>query len=142
VPDAPTIQALPDAVRRFLADHRYGIVATVNPDGSPQQAVVWYLLVDDVIVVNSAEGRRWPSNLRRDRRMSFAVQDGLDWVGLKGEVEIVDDRAQAQADIAAMARLNDPPEVAERTIRNQFERQQRVSFRLRPTAIHAEISGG
>lgn len=142
MPDTRAVQALPDVVRRFLEDHRFGVVATINPDGSPQQALVWYLVVGDVIAVNSAEGRRWPSNLRRDPRMSFAVSDGLDWVGLNGTVEIVDDPAQAQADIATMARLNDPPDVAERTIRTQFERQQRVSFRLRPTAIHAEISGG
>jgi PPOX class probable F420-dependent enzyme len=132
---------MPSLVRRFLEDRRYAIVATLNPDGSPHQAVVWYLLGPDgeSVVVNSAEGRRWPSNLRRDSRMSFAVEDGREWVSLTGTVEIVDEPASAQADIAAMARLNDPPEVAERTIRNQFERQHRVSFHLRPARIHAEL---
>ena len=117
------------------------MLATLNEDGSAHQAVVWYLVSDDgtTIIVNSAEGRRWPSNLRRDPRLSLAVEDGQEWVGLHGTVEIVDERTLAQADIAAMARLNDPPEVAERSIRNQFERQQRVSFRLRPTRIHAEL---
>lgn len=119
------------------------MIATLNADGSPHQAVVWYLVGDDgdTLIVNSAEGRRWPTNLRRDPRMSLAVEDGLEWVGLDGTVEIVDDPAQGQADIAAMARLNDPPEVAEPSIRNQFERQRRVSFRLRPTRIHAELAG-
>ena len=116
----------------------------MNDDGSPQQAVVWYLVGDDgdTLIVNSAEGRRWPTNLRRDQRISLAVEDGLEWVSVNGVVEVVDDHAQSQADIAAMARLNDPPEVAERSIRNQFERQRRVSFRLRPTRIHAELAGG
>lgn len=141
MPDAQTDPTLLDDVRRFLEDHRYAVVATVNPDGSPQQALVWYLVVDDTIVINSAEGRRWPGNLRRDPRISLAVSDGVDWVGLNGSVEIVDDPRQAQADIATMARLNDPPDVAATSIRT-FERQQRVSFRLRPTAIRAEISGG
>ena len=114
----------------------------MNPDGSPHQAVVWYVVGDDgaSVVVNSAEGRRWPSNLRRDPRMSFAVEDGEQWVGIHGDVEIVDDPVLAQADIARMARLNDPPEVAEQSIRNQFERQRRVSFRLRPSRIHAELN--
>ena len=35
---------------------------------------------------NSREGRRWPSNLRRDPRIRFAVYDGPDWVGLSGRV--------------------------------------------------------
>ena len=135
---------LSQPVRRFLEGRRFAVIATVNDDGSPQQAVVWYLVGDDgnTVIINSAEGRRWPTNLRRDQRISLAVEDGLEWVSLNGTVEIVDDQAQSQADIAAMARLNDPPEVAERSIRNQFERQRRVSFRLRPTRIHAELAGG
>jgi hypothetical protein len=141
VPETQTDSTLPDGVRRFLEAHRFGVVGSVNPDGSAQQALVWYLVVGDTIVVNSREGRRWPSNLRRDLRMSFAVYDRGDWVGLSGPVEVVDDPALAQADIATMARLNDPPDVAAASIRI-FEGQQRVSFRLRPTAIHAEISGG
>jgi PPOX class probable F420-dependent enzyme len=135
--------ALSQPVRRFLERRRFAVIATVNPDGSPQQAVVWYLVGNDgnTVIINSAEGRRWPSNLRRDPRISLAVEDGLEWVSLNGTVEIVEDQARSQADIAAMARLNDPPEIAERTIRNQFERQQRVSFRLRPDRIHAELEG-
>ena len=135
--------ALTQSVRRFLEERRFAVIATVNEDGSPQQAVVWYLVGDggDTVIINSAEGRRWPTNLRRDQRISLAVADGLDWVSLNGTVEIVEDQAQSQADIAAMARLNDPPEVAERSIRNQFERQRRVSFRLRPDRIHAELAG-
>jgi PPOX class probable F420-dependent enzyme len=130
--------AVPDEVRRFLDRHAFGVVATINPDGSPHTAVVWYLFEDNVVVINSAEGRRWPSNLRRDPRMSFAVEDGLDWVSLRGTVGIVEDQAQSQADIAAMARKYDTPAVADEEIR-RFQGQRRVSFRLRPIAIHAEI---
>jgi PPOX class probable F420-dependent enzyme len=128
-------------VRSFLEAPRYAVLATINPDGSPHTAVVWYLIDDDGIVVNSAEGRRWPSNLRRDPRVSFAVEDGLDWVSLRGEVEVVDNQAQAQADIAAMAYKYDSREDAERSITNQFTREQRVSFRLRSAAVHEEFGG-
>ena len=128
-------------MRSFLEAPRYAVLATINPNGSPHTAVVWYLIDDDGIVVNSAEGRRWPSNLRRDPRVSFAVEDGLDWVSLRGEVEVVDNQAQAQADIAAMAYKYDSREDAERSITNQFTRQQRVSFRLRPSAVHVEFGG-
>ena len=128
-------------MRSFLEAPRYAVLATINPNGSPHTAVVWYLIDDDGIVVNSAEGRRWPSNLRRDPRVSFAVEDGLDWVSLRGEVEVVDNQAQAQADIAAMAYKYDSREDADRSISNQFTRERRVSFRLRPAAVHAELGG-
>lgn len=138
-PDEP--DSLPADVRTFLEAPRFAVIGTINPDGSPHQAVVWYLVQGDEIVVNSAEGRRWPSNLRRDPRLNVTVNDGADWVGLRGRVKIVDDQPTAQADIAAMARRYDDPAVAEAEITTQFQRQRRVSFRLRPSAVHAEFGG-
>jgi hypothetical protein len=61
---------------------------------------------------------------------------------MTGHVErIVDDQATAQADIAALARTYhaDEPEKAERLIAGRFERQHRVSFRIRPLAIHDHL---
>lgn len=129
-------------VRRFLeAPDRYGVMATINPDGTPLQAVVWYLVEDDAVLVNSLHGRRWPENLRRDPRYSLAVEDGMDYVALRGEAEPLDDPESAQADIAAMARRYESPEVAERMIKDRFQPQHRVSFRLRPRAVtvHGEV---
>jgi PPOX class probable F420-dependent enzyme len=145
-PSMPTTTTpLPDHVRAFLAEPRYAAIATVDADGAPRQAVIWYLLDGDTIVINSLEGRLWPTNLRRDPRVSIAVTavDREDWVGLTGSVEVVDDPEQAQADIAAMARRyhHAHPEAAEELIESRFRPQQRVSFRLAPTRIHDHIDG-
>ncbi len=58
--------------------------------------------------------------------------DGYRWVGLTGVAEPVTDQPTAQADIAAMARRYhaDEPDKAERLIRDRFERQERISFRV------------
>jgi len=139
----PALTSLPDHVRRFLSEPRYAIVATIDADGAPRQAVIWFLLDGDTIVINSLDGRRWPTNLRRDPRVSIAVTDSNDesWVGLTGAVEVVDDQEQAQADIAAMARrFNRDPAAAAESIAT-FRTQQRVSFRLRPSRIHDHIEG-
>ena len=68
-------------------------------------------------------------------------EDGYRWVGLTGTVRVTTDQSTAQADIAEMARRYhaDDPDKAERLIRDRFERQQRVSFRFRPTAVHDEL---
>jgi len=140
----PATTSLPDRVRRFLDKPRYAVLATVDADGAPRQAVVWFLLDGDEIVINSLDGRRWPTNLRRDPRISIAVTDAIEesWVGLSGTVEVIDDQEQAQADIAAMARrYHADPAEAERIIANQFTKQQRVSFRLRPASVHEHIEG-
>ena len=134
--------ALPDAIRAFLANGlRFATIATIDPDGGPRQAVIWYTLDSDDLIINSAVGRRWPANLVRDGRISVAVADpgdGYSWVGLTGVAEPVTDQPTAQADIAAMARRYhaDEPDEAERMIRDRFEAQERISFRVRAFAIH------
>jgi PPOX class probable F420-dependent enzyme len=130
-------------VRRFLSKPRYAAVATIDADGAPRQAVIWFLLDGDTIVINSRDGRRWPTNLRRDPRISIAVTDSNEesWVGLTGTVEVVDDQVRAQADIAAMARRYSRDSAAADESIATFRTQRRVSFRLRPTGFHDHIEG-
>ena len=137
-------EALPEPIRTFLDDLRFATISTVDPDGRPRQAVIWYTLEGDEIVINSAIGRRWPSNLLRDPRIAFSVvdaQDGYRWVGMEGTTRSITDQPTAQADIAAMARRYhaDEPDEAEQLIRDRFERQQRISFRFRPEAVHDHL---
>lgn len=136
--DRPT---LTQEVRDFLAADRFAVIGTIGADGTPHQAVAWYALEGDVVVVNSAEGRRWPADLRRDPRVSIMVADGYRWVALGGRVEIDDDQGRAQADIAAMARRYhaDEPEKAEDLIANRFRPQHRISFRLRPETVAQDL---
>ena len=138
----PESTSLPDHVRRFLTEPRYAAVATIDEDGAPRQAVVWFLLDGDTVIVNSRDGRRWPTNLRRDPRVSIAITDHAheSWVGLIGTVEVVDEQDQAQADIAAMARRYHGADSAEASDAiAAFRTQRRVSFRLRPTNMHDHI---
>ena len=120
--------ALSPGIRAYLAAVRYAAVSTISPDGGPHQAFVWYLLVEDGLVINSRRERRWPSNLMRDPRISIAVQDWHNpehWVGLKGTAELLHEGEDALADIAAMARRYDD-DGGER-----FRGQDRVSFLVR-----------
>ncbi len=143
MPSRSAEPALPDHVRTFLVEPRFASIATTDDDGAPRQAVIWFLLDSDTIVINSLDGRRWPSNLRRDPRISLAVTDATDqsWVGITGTVEVVDDQSRAQADIAAMARRYDDPDEAEAVIATRFSKQRRVSFRIAVTGIHDHIQG-
>jgi PPOX class probable F420-dependent enzyme len=139
---------LPDHVRAFLAaPGRFATLATLDPDGAPRQAVVWYRLdPDGRVVVNSADGRRWPANLRRDPRCSVVVADPVDgysFVALSGRVdEVIDEQALAQADIAGLARRYhaDDPAEADGVIA-RFRTQHRVTFRIAVQAVHDHIEG-
>jgi PPOX class probable F420-dependent enzyme len=142
MPTPTTSTPLPERARAFLDANRFATIATVDPDGRPRQAVIWYRLDGDGIVINSKVGRRWPSNLQRDQRIAVAVSDqGYRWVGLTGTVTIIGDQPTAQADIAEMARRYhaDEPEEAERLIRDRYSRDTRVSFRIAIDAVHLHL---
>ena len=129
-------------IRTFLAAPNYATIATIDPDGGPRQAVVWFALEDDVIVLNSRVGRRWPDNLLRDQRVSIAVIDATDgnyWVGITGTAMAVEDQATAQADIARLARRYGPADL-ERDLR-EFDGQQRISFRVTIASVHDHLDG-
>jgi PPOX class probable F420-dependent enzyme len=117
---------LPDPIRAFLAAPRIATISTLNPDGSPHQAVVWYALDGDGLLVNSRRGRRWPRNLVDDGRISVAVYEAErphHWVGVKGRAELLHEGDEATADIQLLARrYGEDPE--------QYARQDRVSFRI------------
>ena len=115
----------------------FATLATLATDGSPHQAVIWFAVRGDSILVNSAVGRRWPSNLIRDPRFSFMIEHDYDWVAVRGRAEVLHDLDQAQEDIAAMARRyhDDDPDKAERLIRERFQQQERIGFLLHPTAV-------
>ena len=139
--DVPRV--IPDPARRFLEATRFASIATVNEDGSPHQAVVWYRLHPDGVVVNSLEGRIWPTNLLRDARTSLLVEDAYRWVVIRARAERFGDAASAQADIAEMARRYhaDDPAHAELLIERRFRQQRRISFLLRPVSVSEDLSG-
>jgi PPOX class probable F420-dependent enzyme len=122
---SPT-SVLPDSIREFLAAPRYGTLATIGADGVPHQAVVWYALDGDDLLLNSRHDRHWPRNLERDGRLSLAVTDvdrPTHWVGVKGVARRFRDGDAAVDDIQALARRygKDP---------RQYAGQDRVTFRV------------
>lgn len=133
-----------DRILTFLDDTHFATISTLDPDGSPRQALIWYTLEGDEIVINSRLGRIWPTNLLRDPRIAMAVtdrHDGYRWVGLMGIVRAVTDQATAQADIAGMARRYhaDEPGAADRLIAERFSQQQRISFRFTVGKVHDHL---
>lgn len=131
--------ALSPAARLFLEAPRFAVVASLNPDGSPLQAVVWYLLDGDEIVFNSRLGRRWPSNLQRDRRVSLTVADGYEYIEFRGEVEIDEDPERGQAVIAALTHRYQPDREAAEAWIAANAKEHRVTLRLRPERIFERL---
>jgi PPOX class probable F420-dependent enzyme len=104
----PTISPpLPEPIRAFLTAPRIATLSTIAADGTPHQAVIWYALDGDSLLINSRRHRHWPRNLLRDPRLSIAVyaaEQPEHWVGVKGRAELLRDGDAATADIQDLAR--------------------------------------
>ncbi|HEY7833536.1 MAG TPA: PPOX class F420-dependent oxidoreductase [Ktedonobacterales bacterium] len=122
-------KTLSGEIRAFLAERRFAVLATMNPDGTPQQTVVWYELQGDEIMMNTAAGRLKDKNLRRDPRISICVEDEYRFVTITGRAQLNDDQAVAQADIERLAVRYDGAESARQQM-ERFSKQQRVTIRL------------
>jgi len=96
-------KTIPENVRAFLEQPHFCVMATINRDGSPQLTVMWYDLVEDVVILNLTRGLVKEKNLRRDPRMAICVEDGPRFVTLTGRAKIIEDRSIQEVEVNRMA---------------------------------------
>jgi PPOX class probable F420-dependent enzyme len=91
--------------RELLQDRNFCDVATIASDGTPHVAVVWVDVDGDEVLLNSAEGRTWPANLRRDPRVTLTVvnlQNPYEYTSIRGRaVDVTPDGADDHIDALA-----------------------------------------
>ena len=85
----------PEEIRAFLLEGtRTAMLATVRADGRPHVAPVWFVLDGDDIIFNTGENTIKGRTLRRDPRVSIAVDDAappFSFVMIEGIAELSDD---------------------------------------------------
>jgi len=120
---------LNDAARRLLDDVNPAVLATVNPDGSPQTSVVWVARDGDDLLLSSAAGRRKVTNVERDARISLTVYDRVDplrYLEIRGTATVAEDLGrklavalaeQYEGPGAGQEYLELPPEVVRVVVR-------------------------
>jgi PPOX class probable F420-dependent enzyme len=62
-------------VQKLLSEPNHAVISTLNQDGSVHSAVAWISAEDGIVAVNSARGRKWPTNLERDPRVNIVVYE-------------------------------------------------------------------
>jgi PPOX class probable F420-dependent enzyme len=126
---------LSDAVRQLLEAPNFAHVATVMPDGSPQVTVVWVDYDGRYVLINTAEGRQKPRNLRRDPRVAISVisQDNAYAAAMiRGRaVELTHDGADAHIDKLAKKYLGQD------TYPFRRADEQRVIIKIEPEHVSA-----
>ena len=75
--------------RELLEQPNFVAVATNDEKGSPDVKVVWADVDGDDVVLNSAEGRKWPESLRRNGRATVTVvnhENPYEYAQIRGRV--------------------------------------------------------
>ena len=97
-------------VKALLEAPNYGVISTINRDGSILSTVVWFGFEDGVLAVNSSEGRQWPANLDRDGTVTLLVHpadDPYEFVAIRGKASRAEDGDDdAQIDRLAKRYIN------------------------------------
>ncbi len=120
----------------FLNEIRFGVLATVNADGSPQQTVMWYLPIDaDTILMNTKKGRVKDKNLGRDGRVSLCVEDGQRYVAVRGTISVDEDAARGQETMKAVTTRYEGADVAERQMTEMYSKQHRITLTLKVDSV-------
>jgi|SRR5579883_1548476 PPOX class probable F420-dependent enzyme len=91
---------IPDVYMDLLTEKRaFAHLATVMPDGSPQNTPVWFDFVDGKVRINSAVGRVKTRNMKLGAKVALSIMDPDDpdrYVQLRGTVSHI-----RQDDVAA-----------------------------------------
>jgi PPOX class probable F420-dependent enzyme len=97
------------AVRALLEPANYAVVSTLNPDGGISSSIVWVSLEGDELAVNSAAGRKWPTNLDRDGHVTllvFAAENPYEYVEIRGQATGTREDADDHIDRLAKKYIN------------------------------------
>lgn len=82
-------QALEGRAQQLLEEQNFAVVGTLRNDGSILSVPTWVDVEDGQPVLNTAEGRAWPTNLARDPRVTLTVenlQNPYEYVSIRGQV--------------------------------------------------------
>ena len=120
--------------RKLLQEPAFCQLATLMPDGSPQNTQVWVDTDGEHILINTAQGRQKERNVQRDPRVALNVVDPTNaWrVGMvRGRVvEVTTEGADELIDQLAKKYLN------EETYPFRRPEEVRVTLKILPEKIN------
>lgn len=132
-----TSTQLSERARKLLREPLFGYLGFNRLDGDLDQDEIWYELRDDnTILMNTTKFRYKYRCLQQDPGVSLIVSRGnYQNVKLRGTVTLNDDPETTQRDIRHLAERYEGKEAAEKMMKEEFSREERVSIILTPTSI-------
>jgi PPOX class probable F420-dependent enzyme len=120
--------------RELLEAPNFCSVATIRRDGSPMVVPLWVDVEEDLVILNTAEGRAWPRNLRREPRVTLMVinmEEPYEYVSIRGRM-VEDTHEGADDHIDSLAKKY----LGLDTYPYRSQGEVRVIFKIEPEWIH------
>jgi PPOX class probable F420-dependent enzyme len=121
---------LSDAMRDFLDEPRFAVLATSGKSGRIQQTVMWYRLDGDTIVMNTAKGRVKANNLDVNPDISICVDDGYRFVTIRGTATINHDAVAGQAEIQVIGSRYVDQNQLDKMYESNWKNEERITVYL------------
>ena len=120
--------------RELLEAPNFVHVSTLREDGSIHTIPIWVDTDGETVLLNTAEGRSWPKNLRRNGTVTLTVlnmENPYEYLTVTGSVaEDTHEGADAHIDKMAKKYLDKD------SYPFRQDGEQRVIFRIRPERVH------
>jgi PPOX class probable F420-dependent enzyme len=119
-------------VRELLEQPNYAVVSTMSEHGAIRSTIVWVSAEGNEVAVNSAVGRRWPTDLERDPRVTLLVFESgnpYHFVEIRGTATATLEGADEHIDALAKKYLG------EDRYPYRTEGEQRVKFVITPEHV-------
>ncbi|HLX87375.1 MAG TPA: pyridoxamine 5'-phosphate oxidase family protein [Acidimicrobiales bacterium] len=123
--------------KAYLIAHKWAVLATGRTDGSPQQAMVGYMLDEEgrILISTQVLMAKW-RNITRQPRVSVSIPDGRVNLVVYGMAETVDadpERAELSADVLAVVLGQDRPDPS--AIVTWLDQDNRGIVRITPNKV-------
>lgn len=119
----------------------YAVLTTMAPNGQPENTVVWCSWDGEYVLVNTADGRRKPDNVRKNPKVALSVidpQNPFRWIDVRGEVEsIVDDLDYANINAHAKLYVGVDEYYGGFAPAENRGTERRIVFKIRPERVLA-----
>ena len=126
-------EKLAGKARELIEGANFCHISTLAESGRPQINPVWIDADNGHLIVNSAEGRKWPENVRRDPRVTLCVanhENPYEYVTVWGRV-VEEDHEEADENIDRLAKKY----LGEDEYPFRQPGEERVLFRIEPEKV-------
>lgn len=123
-------------VQQLLDAPNHAVVSSLNADGSIHSTVVWVDTIDGQLAINSAVGRKWPTNLQNDPTVTVLVYDEknpYEYVEVRGKAIGTTDGADKHIDRLAKKYLGRD------TYPFSQPGEERITFVVEPSLVRHQM---